>query len=80
MLETGDYWPNGDPSIIDHRDPSIIDEQPESTVFFKQSELDSLLSKPRKALPRESKIPELVEALQGLSDLSRPKQLEAPAT
>ena len=76
VLAFGVYWPNGDPSTIGHRDPSIIDEQRPTTLFLMQSEVDALLIKHRKALPR-SKIPELVEALHELSDLSRPKQLEA---
>ena len=76
VLEFGDYWPNGDPSIIGHRDPSIIDEQRPTTLFFMQSQVDALFIKHRKDLPR-SKIPELVEVLGDLSDLSRSEQLEA---
>jgi hypothetical protein len=74
VLETGYYWSNGVPSIIDH-----VSEQPASTVFFKQSELSELLSKPyRKGppLPR-SKIPELEEALRKHDDLNSQARRDA---
>jgi hypothetical protein len=76
VLETGRYWPNGDPNIIEHGEPSLVDEQPPTRFFFEQLELDALFVKKPKALPR-SKIPELVDALRKLPHLTRPEQHEA---
>jgi hypothetical protein len=76
VLETGRYWPNGEPSIVDPREPSILDEQRRPTMlFFMRSEVDALLSKQPKRLP-ESKIPEVAATLSKLPHLSRPKQHE----
>jgi hypothetical protein len=80
VLVSGLYWPNGDPSIIDHRDGSIVDEQLPSTVFFKQSELAALLSEPPAAQKRRfpsSKMPELIETLRKLEHLTRREQRDA---
>jgi hypothetical protein len=72
VLESGLYWPYGDPSIIDHRDGSTIDEQPPTTLFFKQSELAALLSKPPAAQKRRfPNMPELIEAGGSLRMVAR---------
>jgi hypothetical protein len=64
-LETGFYWPDGE--------PSATDERPPTTLFFMQSELHALFSKPpgkKKHLPESKKL-ELVQALRSTNESSR---------
>jgi hypothetical protein len=78
VLESGLYWPDGYPSIIDHGEPSTIDEQRRPpTLFFMQSELDALLSQRptvRKRSFSSTEKQKLVEALRKLGHLTRPDQ------
>jgi hypothetical protein len=72
VLESGTYWPFGEPSRLYERRPNY-------PLFFRQTELDALLSEDtseKRAFPR-SKMPELVAALRKLADLpNRDAQFE----
>ena len=68
VLESGTYWPFGQPS-------RVYDQRPNYLLFFRQSELDSLLSEEsskKRPFP-QSKMPELATALRKLDHLPNRK-------
>ena len=72
-LETGIYWPFGQPN-------TVHEQRPNYPLFFEQSELDALLSEQstkKRPLPG-AKMPELVAAMRKIDDLpNRTAQLQA---
>jgi hypothetical protein len=73
VIESGNYWPYGRPT-------SSHEKRPNCPLFFRESELDGLLSTQltKKHLFPIGKMPTLIEALRKLDDLpSREKQREA---
>jgi hypothetical protein len=72
VMESGTYWPFGEPLRWHEQRPSY-------PLFVKQSELDALLSEqPSKRRPfPKAKMPDLVAALRTLDHLSRAEQREA---
>jgi hypothetical protein len=73
VLETGIYWPFGQPN-------ALYEQRPSYPLFLEQSELDALLNEQpaeKAGLPR-AKMPDLVAALRTLDHLpNREKQREA---